>query len=196
MLVTCPGCQKRLRVSENRAGKKVRCPGCAGVLTVPAAGPTAKPPAAPAEPVSTDPQIRCAQCKKATVEKLPPNRISRYPGYVCTSCNTVMRPPGKIATYLMVIVLAGLLAAGGIAAVAIEAFSDSPVDLRTEGGLMIMILGLTLVSWAVVQLRYPVPIDAPTPPSRIGFWLLVLFLSLLVVGAAVFGFFYYLQEML
>jgi len=36
--VTCSSCQKRLRVPDHAAGKKIRCPKCRGVLNVPAAG--------------------------------------------------------------------------------------------------------------------------------------------------------------
>ncbi len=34
--VTCPSCQKTLRVREDYAGKKVKCPVCLGVMEVPA----------------------------------------------------------------------------------------------------------------------------------------------------------------
>jgi predicted Zn finger-like uncharacterized protein len=33
--ITCPGCQTTLRVREELAGKKVKCPRCAQVVTVP-----------------------------------------------------------------------------------------------------------------------------------------------------------------
>lgn len=34
--VTCDGCQKRLRVPDKVAGKRIRCPNCSGVVAVPA----------------------------------------------------------------------------------------------------------------------------------------------------------------
>jgi RNA polymerase sigma factor (sigma-70 family) len=34
--LVCPGCQRRLKVSADRAGGKVRCPGCGQAVTVPA----------------------------------------------------------------------------------------------------------------------------------------------------------------
>ena len=34
----CPFCHKKLSVKDDLAGKKVKCPGCGTVLTVPAAG--------------------------------------------------------------------------------------------------------------------------------------------------------------
>ena len=37
MILTCPNCRKTLKVPDNAAGKKVRCPGCLEILPVPAA---------------------------------------------------------------------------------------------------------------------------------------------------------------
>ena len=42
----CPSCQKKLQVNDEHAGKKVKCPGCGGVSTVP----TPTPPPAEAPP--------------------------------------------------------------------------------------------------------------------------------------------------
>jgi hypothetical protein len=36
--ITCTSCKKRLRVPDNAAGKRVKCPQCQSVLSVPAAG--------------------------------------------------------------------------------------------------------------------------------------------------------------
>ncbi len=52
LLLTCPSCSKQLRVQDALAGKKVKCPACATVLTVPAAV-AAPPPAAPKQAVSS-----------------------------------------------------------------------------------------------------------------------------------------------
>src|ERR1017187_9501304 len=35
----CPSCQKKLQVSDEHAGKKVKCPGCGKVSTVPVPAP-------------------------------------------------------------------------------------------------------------------------------------------------------------
>ena len=37
MQITCPHCDKRLRVTEEMAGKRVRCAHCNSVIDVPAA---------------------------------------------------------------------------------------------------------------------------------------------------------------
>src|SRR5947209_10576959 len=49
MLITCPGCAKKLKVPGSSAGKKLRCPGCKVIVTVPA-----EPAAAPERPKATD----------------------------------------------------------------------------------------------------------------------------------------------
>lgn len=48
--VVCPACQKKLKAPDNAAGKRTKCPGCQGVLEIPAsetAAPKARAPAAP-----------------------------------------------------------------------------------------------------------------------------------------------------
>lgn len=44
--ITCNSCSKRLRVPDNAAGKRVKCPQCQTVLSVPAAGAAPTPAAA------------------------------------------------------------------------------------------------------------------------------------------------------
>lgn len=48
--IQCPGCQRKLRVPATAAGKRVRCPQCANVISVPGGGEitsTPKPPPPP-----------------------------------------------------------------------------------------------------------------------------------------------------
>ena len=45
--VQCGSCKKRLTAKEKLAGRKVKCPQCGAVLTIPEAGPTPQPGAAP-----------------------------------------------------------------------------------------------------------------------------------------------------
>lgn len=47
IVLACGGCAKRYRVPEDRAGKKVKCPGCGSVLEVPPAPAPAAVPAGP-----------------------------------------------------------------------------------------------------------------------------------------------------
>jgi hypothetical protein len=35
LTVTCPDCDKSLKVKDEFAGRKIRCPGCSGVVTIP-----------------------------------------------------------------------------------------------------------------------------------------------------------------
>jgi formylglycine-generating enzyme required for sulfatase activity/Leucine-rich repeat (LRR) protein len=43
LTLTCTACQKKLSVKEDAAGKKVKCPGCGAVMTVPVPVPAAGP---------------------------------------------------------------------------------------------------------------------------------------------------------
>ncbi len=45
MQVSCPGCAKKLAVSQELLGKKIKCPGCQTVLAL--AAPKAQQPATP-----------------------------------------------------------------------------------------------------------------------------------------------------
>jgi ribosomal protein S27E len=39
VLVTCPECEKKLKIKTGLAGKKVKCPACGKLVLVPAAAP-------------------------------------------------------------------------------------------------------------------------------------------------------------
>src|SRR5438309_2163854 len=63
--IACPGCQTKLKLRPEYAGKKIRCPRCAHLIAVPrnpaavGAGKPAKP-AAPARAVTTKSPARAA----------------------------------------------------------------------------------------------------------------------------------------
>jgi DNA-directed RNA polymerase subunit RPC12/RpoP len=212
MGLTCPGCGKKLNVPESAAGKNVRCPGCKTVVAVPtrpvaaapsawsrAGAPDAAGSGAPLAPPAAKPPtstMRCAACKAAALEELPPNRFSRHPGYTCSNCGTTMRPPGTTGTYLFLTILGvGVVFLGIGVIVAISA--EGNFDRRTlSGGLALPILGVVVAIWCINQLRLPVPLDAPLRPSRLWLWLVVFLVGLLIAGAALFGFMYFLHEML
>lgn len=210
MAVNCPECNKRLNVPQSALGKKVRCPACKKVVVLSESA-TAEPgPVREKAPVRLKESrtaadackadalslpMRCSECKAAALEALPRNMYSRRPGYVCTECGAKMRPPGATGSYIAAIILGAFTVVLGISGVVIAAFSKTD-GFQNEGGLMLMLLGLTVISWAVYQLRLPVPLDAPPRPSRLWLYVVVVILILLVVGGAYFGFMYYLQEML
>jgi hypothetical protein len=211
MLVTCPDCNKKLKVPESVSGKKVRCPGCKAVVAVPAHPVVAAPPPRPATvpqeveelpvveegagaaaPAST---MRCAACKVAALQKLPPNQFSRHPGYVCSACGAIMRQPGTTGTYIFV-TLVGVLMIPLAVVLAIFAFNAQYGGKRLlvfAGSLGL--LGAAVAGWAGTQLRLPTPLDAPVRPSRLWIYLLAFLLGLLVLGGGLFGFMYFLHEM-
>jgi hypothetical protein len=210
MAVNCPECNKRLNVPPSALGKKVRCPACKKVVVLSEPDPAAPGPArekAPARPGESrtranaieadapDQPMRCARCKAAALEVLPRNLYSRRPGYVCTECGAKMRPPGSTGAYIGAMILGAFTVVLGLSGVVIAAFSNTD-GFQNEGGLMTMVLGLAVISWCYYQLRLPVPLDAPPRQSRLWLWVVVILLVLLILGGAVFGFMYYLQEML
>lgn len=46
VLIACPSCQRKLRLTDNMLGRQIRCPACS--TTFPATGVPAEPPAVPA----------------------------------------------------------------------------------------------------------------------------------------------------
>jgi hypothetical protein len=214
MQVTCPECAKKLNVAQNLAGKKIRCPNCKAVLPVPteqiAVAPATSPRTAPAAftepPLPADKPaastssltMRCAACKAVALKPLPPNRFSQRPGYSCSACGKIMRPPGTTGTYIIVVILGGFVfLCGAIGSVAILLAEGIRRPVIT-GTAFAVVLGASAAAWAIKQLTLPVPLDAPKRPIRI--WVVLVILSIMLLlgclmAAGFFGFAYFLHEM-
>jgi predicted Zn finger-like uncharacterized protein len=103
-IIKCPSCGAPLRVREELAGKKVKCPKCAHLVAVPAA---AAPPPAPVEAVSagppplSDPGQARAVTEEATVipvdddepAEVQPTRRPR--GVICPACGERNSPEAR-----------------------------------------------------------------------------------------------------
>jgi hypothetical protein len=219
MLITCPGCKKKLNVSETITRKNVRCPGCKTVTTLPdrqaiaaasrqrEAGEevSAEPPQTSGAVVVTPTTwtMRCAKCKVAALRQLPANPFSRNPGFVCTACGARMRPAGSSVLYIFAVVLGACVVLMGLVAVVAALTADAAqqfVGRALAGAVVMVLLGGTVAGWAGWQLFLPVPLDAPKRPSRVLFSLAVIggvaFVALLVIGGCLFGVFYYIHEMM
>jgi DNA-directed RNA polymerase subunit RPC12/RpoP len=219
MLITCSGCSKKLNVPENLSGKKVRCPGCKTVIpvpdgqvvavtapppipqAVPAAAEVSQAPAIAAVPASTVSTMRCAACKAAVLQPLPANLYSRRPGYVCSACRAVMRTPGSTSTCVIAIIFGCFTILLGLVMGVVILTSDTTFRVRkATGGFFLAGLGALVAGWGIKQLMLPIPLDAPTRPSQLKSFVIilaiVLMLGLLVCGGGLFFFLYYLHEMM
>jgi hypothetical protein len=218
MLITCPGCNKTLNVSETITRKNVRCPGCKTVITLPdrqaLAAASRQRDVEEVAPVETSPSsgtavvtpttwtMRCARCKVAALQKLPGNQFSPKPGYVCTQCGARMRSPGGTALNVFAVVLGAFVAFIGLVAVAAALTADALqmfVGRALVGALVMVLVGATVAVLGGRELLLPVPLDAPKRPSRVLFALAVIggvaFVALLIIGACLFGLMYYIHEM-
>jgi hypothetical protein len=218
MQIACPGCKKTLNVSESITRKHVRCPACKTVVALPdrqiggAAVPRreiersdadeASEPVAAVAAVPLTSAMRCPKCHAATVQRLPPNRFSRHPGYICATCSTTMRPPGSGGLYVFVIILGAAVVLFGLFAGVIGVAAEGAAGIRGRvlvGAVFMAGLGAVVAGWAVRQMILPVPLDAPARPSRlllaVGILLLVSVLGLLAFGGCLFGIMYYIHEM-
>jgi hypothetical protein len=203
----CPGCRAVFDVPAVAAATKNPAePGSAAgePAAAPARSSRRSPPPEPDRRDDGDreglaeavPGLRCPNCEAVAVAKLPPNRFSRHPGYVCAKCGTVMRRPGTTGNYYATAALGAFVALLGLALAVLAMDAESYRGRRIAGGVGIFALGALAAGWGIRQSRLPVPGGAKAPPSRIVFWIAVLVIGLLLAGAAVFGFLYYLQEMM
>jgi hypothetical protein len=200
-----------MNVPDHLSGKKVRCPGCKEVTIAASPEVAVAPPPLPgaarpagarhraasagAAPASPPSAMRCAACKAAAVQALPPNQFSRRPGYVCKACGAVMRPPGSGGLYVFLSLVGILMIPLGLF-LAVFSFQVQTSRNRLLGfGVALAALGAAVASWCAMQLRLPIPLDAPVRPSRLGLWIGLFLLGLLLVGVALFGFMYFLHEM-
>ena len=206
MIITCTHCQKKLTVRDENAGKKVRCPGCKGLIAVPTpSGETTeivaplkpkKRTEAHAEDTVVDPAwatkakasksseaieddaapkkksakgktrddeeddeddfaepsgLRCARCDSAAIRKLPPNAFTRHPGFVCTKCSAVMRPPGSTTVYMFALLMGVALFLFGLTlfiALIVGMVEGQNIKGRAYSGAVILaVLGLSTLSW-------------------------------------------------
>jgi DNA-directed RNA polymerase subunit RPC12/RpoP len=195
MVLTCSDCGKKLTVPEGTAGQKVRCPGCQKVMTVPNRPVPASGSPAGGAAASTS-TMRCAACKAPALQELPPNRISRHPGYVCSACGALMRPPQSTGMYVFLT----LLGVGGVVLgvfIFVAVLAEGTFERRPLfGALAFPFIGGVVAVWCVQQLRLPMPLDAPRRRSRWLLWLVLFLVGLLLAGIALFGFAYFLHEML
>jgi len=139
--------------------------------------------------------MRCAACKAAALRELPPNQFSRHPGYVCTDCRAIMRPPGSTGSYIIITILSGVVVLFGLLMLALAFLSGVSVRRLLFVGVGLAGMGISGAAWAITQLRFPVPLDAPVRPSRLWLWIILVLVGLLVVGGGLFLFAYFLHEM-
>jgi DNA-directed RNA polymerase subunit RPC12/RpoP len=215
MIVTCPECDKKLKVADDAAGKKMRCPQCKAIVHVKrpvqeeAIEPAPKKPnPARSERLAADDDaaddaasgIRCARCDATAVETLAANAFSRRPGYRCKKCNLFMRPPGGRAIYVFVAVVGVLFFLGGIAALIAFLLNDLLKGPRIAGIAGILAIGALAAGWSIRQILLPTAVNAPPAPSGAVFIIIVLVIAFVLVpgcvGCLVFGLMYYMQEMM
>jgi phage FluMu protein Com len=149
------------------------------------------------EEAPTD-RMCCPKCSSAALAELPPNQFTRRPGFVCKKCGQKMRQPGSTVLYTIGIVLGVLGVLGGIA-LSISVLFMEPIRVRAAvGGVALVVICISVIGFSFSQMRLPVPKNAP--PVRWLLWICVtlamLFVLSLFVGGCLFGFAYFLQEML
>src|SRR5262245_57224259 len=103
--------------------------------------------------------IRCPNCGSSDVEKVG-QQISPWPGGICRSCDTKMRPGMPLLVYLLVILI-GVGLAGAFSWGIFSYLTDDEPGPKHIPGIAFLAIGLGLfcAGWAVWQLRLPAPIE-------------------------------------
>jgi hypothetical protein len=216
-VVSCPKCEKRIHLADSTRGKHVRCAGCQEiVLANPEALPGATPPPrkiAPPPPLPQTPQLeltpygeptavpdavpglRCASCEAEAVIELPPDANSRKPGYICAMCRTRMRPAGSVGNYYAAVLLGLVIALLGVGLVVVALKAKLHRSQLVGGGSSLAVLGLVVAGWSLLRARLPVPHGVDRSPARIGFWLAICLVALLLAGGGIYGILHVMHEM-
>lgn len=113
----------------------------------------------PKGPVKPDPQpvtgLACPYCQAQQVAPLPPDGISRNPGYRCLSCDALMR--GMTGMYIVAIII-GI----GLTVLALGLFkpfgAEGDASFRGLVSPIFIPIFLTSVIWALFYLRRPRPV--------------------------------------
>lgn len=74
--VQCSGCEKKLKVKDELAGMRVKCPSCGQVIVIPAVRPASQPKA----PIPSPGELAAATKAKPIALPLPFNRTSEAVG--------------------------------------------------------------------------------------------------------------------
>ncbi len=82
ILLTCPGCQSELRVKDEHAGKKVKCPRCEKTVEVPVAE-------IPVEDIIEEGIVEAVTADKPQPPARRPARSEEVIGEECPRCGTI-----------------------------------------------------------------------------------------------------------
>jgi hypothetical protein len=93
----------------------------------------------------------CPRCNSRAVDRLPPDNVSRHPGYACRACGLRMRPRNSTAKWLVVLVFSLL-----VCAVCLVAICLKPVEFFRLLGIAAAMAVLAVCT--VLQLRRPMPV--------------------------------------
>jgi hypothetical protein len=100
--------------------------------------------------------MECPKCASADVEQLPPNEISRHPGYQCGNCGLMMRSGGTL-TYLFTLLVGLAFFAGMGYMLVYEDGAGRPLKV-----IMLGAAGAAGAGYSVMQLTRPAPNRGPS----------------------------------
>jgi hypothetical protein len=132
--------------------------------------------------------LRCAACKESEVMVLPPNLITRRPGYICPRCGALMRPQRSTGIYLGLLVLGGFGLLLGVVLIVTFSFAkrDNWSDERVKTSGQLALIGFLVTGFAYHQLRRPTPLGH-APAAPIPWWPWLVALAIVLVGFCVIG---------
>lgn len=118
IVVQCQGCNKRIKAAEKYAGKRVKCPGCKSVLTIPAVGGDGAPP----QQAAPEPK------PAASAPESPPNAIRKSVETLECYVRDIMKHYGQseFEGHTQAKEVLAIYSFGGISALALQQKMDQP----------------------------------------------------------------------
>lgn len=71
LIVGCAKCSKKFKVGDDKGGKRIKCPGCAAIIQVPASDVIEEVEPASSDQIKPYGQLTCPECEATFVPRLP-----------------------------------------------------------------------------------------------------------------------------
>ena len=96
---------------------------------------------------------RCPKCELGDLQKLPPNQISRNPGFFCPHCDTKLRDSNSTLILAGIVLLGSMMAVAGLFITLVGL--PEKVATGRRGPIFLLIAGAVVSFWAARQLFVP-----------------------------------------
>ena len=100
--------------------------------------------------------MECPKCGSPEVERLPPDQVSKHPGYRCGDCGLRMRSEGMLVTYALTTLLGSVFFLGMGYMLLYEDAGGQWLKAAFLGAA-----GVVVAGYSLRQISRPVPVRGP-----------------------------------